>query len=98
MRLQHPQGIHFHDGVLYIADTYNNKIKRVFPHTRSVLTFVGTGEPGYQDGEGSQALFHEPGDVSIAAGKLYVADTNNHAVRVVDLNTGEVSTLTLSGL
>ena len=98
VRLQHPQGIHFHDGVLYIADTYNNKIKRVFPHTRSVLTFVGTGEPGYQDGEGSQALFHEPGDVSIAAGKLYVADTNNHAVRVVDLNTGEVSTLTLSGL
>ena len=98
VRLQHPLGICFHDGVLYIADTYNNKIKRAFPHTRSVLTLLGTGEPGHRDGEGSQALFHEPGDVSVAAGKLYIADTDNHVIRVADLNTGEVSTLDLRGL
>ena len=98
VRLQHPLGIHYEDGVLYIADSYNNKIKRVFPHTRSVLSFLGTGEPGYRDGEGSQALFHEPQDVSIAGGRLYVADTNNHAIRVASLDTGEVSTLELKGL
>ncbi len=98
VRLQHAQGICFYDGVLYIADTYNNKIKRVFPQTRSVITLLGTGEPGYQDGEGSQALFHEPSGVSIAAGKLYIADTNNHAIRVADLDTLEVSTLELKGL
>ncbi len=98
VRLQHPIGIHYHDGVLYIADTYNNKVKRVFPQTRSVLTMLGTGEPGYLDGEASEALFHEPGDVSVAAGKLYVADTNNHAIRVADLETGEVSTLEIRGL
>ncbi len=98
VRLQHPLGIHYHEGVLYIADTYNNKIKKVFPHTRSVVTFLGAGEPGYRDGEGSQALFHEPGDVSVAAGKLYIADTNNHAIRVADLDTGVVSTLELKGL
>ena len=98
VRLQHPIGIHYHDGVLYIADTYNNKVKRVFPQTRSVLTMLGTGEPGYLDGEAGEALFHEPGDVSVADGKLYVADTNNHAIRVADLETGEVSTLELKGL
>ena len=98
VRLQHPIGIHFHDGVLYVADTYNNKIKRVFPQTRSVLTMLGTGEPGYLDDEANQALFHEPGGVSVAAGKLYVADTNNHAIRVADLDTGEVGTLELRGV
>ena len=59
---------------------------------------MGAGDPGYRDGEGSQALFHEPGDVSVAAGRLYVADTNNHAVRVADLGTREVRTLELRGL
>jgi hypothetical protein len=44
------------------------------------------------------AQFHEPSDVSIAGGKLYIADTNNHAIRVADLNTLEVSTLELKGL
>ena len=98
VRLQHPVGIYFHDGVLFIADTYNNKIKRVYPQTRGVTTFLGTGEPGHRDGEGSQALFHEPRDVSVAGGNLYVADTNNHAIRVADLNTKEVRTLELRGL
>ena len=98
VRLQHPLGIQFHDGVLYLADTYNNKIKKVLPLTRGVLTFLGTGEAGHRDGEGGQALFHEPGDVSVAAGKVYIADTNNHAIRVADLDTGQVSTLELRGL
>ena len=98
VRLQHPLGICFDDGVLYVADTYNNKIKRVFPDTRTVVTALGKGEPGYRDGDGSQALFHEPGDVGVAAGKLYAADTNNHTIRVADLHTGEVSTLELGGI
>ena len=98
VRLQHPLGVHFYDGILYIADTYNNKIKRVLPQTRGGFTLLGTGEAGYRDGPGDQALFHEPGDVSIAAGKLYIADTNNHVIRVADLATREVSTLELRGL
>ena len=98
VRLQHPLGIHYHDGVLYVADTYNNKIKRAFPNTRSVLTLLGTGEAGYRDGDGNQALFHEPTDVTVAAGKLYIADTNNHAIRVADLSTNAVITLELSGI
>ena len=98
VRLQHPLGIDHHDGVLYIVDSYNNKIKQVFPQSRVVTTFLGAGEAGHRDGEGSQALFHEPGGLSGAGSRLYVADTNNHAIRVADLNTGVVSTLELRGL
>ena len=98
VRLQHPLGAHYHDGVVYIADTYNNKIKQVFPQTRGVLTVLGEGPAGCRDGEGSQALFHEPSDVSSAARKLYIADTNNHAIRVADLDTREVTTLELRGV
>ena len=35
VRLQHPIGITFEDGVIYIADTYNHKIKKILPMTRS---------------------------------------------------------------
>ncbi len=98
VRLQHPQGIDHHDGVLYVADTYNNKVKRVFPNTRSVVTFAGSGEPGHRDGEASEAALHEPSGVSVAAGRVFVADTNNHAIRTVDLETGAVGTLELRGV
>ena len=98
VRLQHPLGIAWFDGVLYVADTYNHKIKRVFPTTRSALTLLGIGEPGHKDGPSGYAMFSEPSGLSIASGKLYISDTNNHAVRVADLQTNEVSTLELSGV
>jgi DNA-binding beta-propeller fold protein YncE len=96
VRLQHPLGVVFHAGKLYVADTYNHKIKMVDPGTGRVTTFAGDGAPGHLDGK--PARFFEPGGLSVAAGKLYVADTNNHAVRVIDLATHEVSTLALRGL
>jgi len=91
--LQHPLGVAVLDGVLYVADTYNHKIKQVFPSTRETTTFAGSGVPGNQDGIGRAAGFHEPGGISAAEGRLYVADTDNHAIRVIDLTTGEVRTL-----
>ncbi len=94
-RLQHPQGVSYHDGVVYVADTYNNKIKRLFPKTHGVASFLGSGDPGLKDGTGLEVMFHEPGGLSAVDGKLYIADTNNHAIRVTDLETGEVSTLDL---
>ena len=98
VRLQHPIGIELHDGVLYIADTYNNKIKRIYPATRGASSFLGIGAPGHEDGAGAFAQFHEPAGLSVARGKLYIADTNNHAIRVADLETREVSTLEIQGL
>jgi DNA-binding beta-propeller fold protein YncE len=86
VRFQHPLGVAWQDGKLYVADTYNNKIKVVDVATRRCTTLAGTGKPGREDAaEGAKATFNEPSGLSIAAGKLYVADTNNHAVRIVDL-------------
>ncbi|MEW6580643.1 MAG: thioredoxin-like domain-containing protein [Chloroflexota bacterium] len=93
VRLQHALGVTVaDDGLLYVADTYNNKIKRINPATRASVTFLGTGEPGFAGG--SDPLFYEPGGIDYADGKLYIADTNNHAIRVADLATGVVSTVT----
>lgn len=98
VRLQHPVGIEYCDGVLYVADTYNNKIKKIDPKTRGAKGFLGSGSPGDKDGSASVAEFYEPAGVSIAIGKLYVADTNNHAIRVADLETEEVTTLEIKGI
>lgn len=94
-RLQHCLGVAYHEGKLYVADTYNDKIKVVDLQAGQVSTFVGSGERGFSD---DPPRFDEPAGVSIADGKLYVADTNNHAIRVVDLDTRKVTTLTISGL
>lgn len=97
-KLQHPQGLSWHKGELLVADTYNHKVKRVLPTTRASLTWLGSGQPGHMDGQGSSARFDGPGGLSVGAGRLYIADTNNHVVRVADLATGMVSTLVLRGL
>lgn len=96
VRLQHPLGLALDGARLFIADTYNHKIKSLDPRTRKVSTFAGAGKPGQSDGE--RASFYEPGGLSVARGRLYVADTNNHAVRVVDLSTRRTTTLPLRGL
>ena len=95
-RLQHPLGVVYVKGALFVADTYNHKIKRLDPLSGAVKTFAGTGKSGQADGD--RPTFYEPGGLSHAAGKLYVADTNNHAVRTVDLSTGHTATLKLRGL
>jgi DNA-binding beta-propeller fold protein YncE len=92
-RFQHPLGVAHHDGQVYIADTYNHRIKRLDPRSRRVSTFAGTGRPGHQDGPAAKAQFYEPGGLTVAGDRLYVADTNNHAVRVIDLRTGDIRTL-----
>lgn len=96
VRLQHPLGVAYGGGLLYVADTYNHRIKRLDPRTRLSETLFGTGSAGFADGD--EAQFAEPGGLSVAGGKLYVADTNNHAVRVADLASRRVRTLKLQGL
>ena len=98
VRLQHPMGIAHYDGVLYITDTYNHKIKRVLPATRSAFTVLGKGPPGHVDGAADEAQFSEPSGISFANGKMYIADTNNHAIRVADIERGVVSTLEITGI
>ena len=96
-RLQHPLGVVFREeaGTLLIADTYNSKIKEVDLSTNTVATRSGA-EHGWADG--NAALFYEPGGLSLDGDDLYVADTNNHAIRVVDLTTDTTTTLVLKGV
>jgi DNA-binding beta-propeller fold protein YncE len=96
VRLQHPLGLALHQERLYVADTYNHKIKIIAPNRKTSQTYLGSGQRGNRDGRA--ATFYEPGGLSIAAGKLYIADTNNHAIRVVSLASGEVGGLRLRGL
>jgi thiol-disulfide isomerase/thioredoxin len=98
VRLQHPLGVAWNGNQLYVADAYNNKLKVADPGARTVLTLIGDGRPGDQDGVGAGARLDEPGGLSIAGDQLYVADTNNHLIRVVDLPTLATRTLTLTGL
>jgi hypothetical protein len=50
-----------------------------------VATFAGTGAAGHADGPASRATFDEPAGLTVLDDRLYVADTDNHAIRVVDL-------------
>jgi DNA-binding beta-propeller fold protein YncE len=93
-RLQHALGVVHHDGKLYVADTYNNKVKVYDMRTRELTTLVGGNEWGWL----VPSEFNEPAGISYAGGKLYVADTNAHRIRVVDLATKAVTTLKLAGL
>ncbi|MHC1738267.1 MAG: thioredoxin-like domain-containing protein [Ignavibacteriaceae bacterium] len=96
--LQHPLGLVYNDGLIYLADTYNHKIKVLDLAKKEILTLAGNGEGGYADGINTEARFYEPGGVTIAAGKLYVADTNNDQIRVIDIKTKSTSTLLLKNL
>ena len=96
VRLQHPLGVAIYNGKVLIADTYNHKIKLLNPAKQSVETFLGTGKSGQNDG--AAATFYEPAGISVANDKLFVADTNNHAIRVVDLKTKKTVTLKIEGL
>jgi thiol-disulfide isomerase/thioredoxin len=94
-RLQHPLGTALSREVLYIADTYNSKVKRVDTATNTVTSWLGS-TPGWADGPDPQ--FNEPGGLSFSNGRLFVADTNNHAIRIIDVATGDTSTLILKGV
>src|SRR5262249_61397741 len=103
-RLQHPLGVAWvpvgvpGGGSVYVADTFNHKIRRLDPATRDLQSFSGKGVPGDEDGTPLMARFREPGGLSYAKGRLFVADTNNHAIRVLTLPSGQVTTLAIAGL
>ncbi|MCC5657535.1 redoxin domain-containing protein [Nostoc sp. XA010] len=97
VRLQHCLGVEYAQNFLWVADTYNHKIKLV-SSSGNCQTVLGDGSAGLQNGQGKNTRFFEPSGLSAIASFLYIADTNNHAIRRVDLNTLEVTTLDFLGL
>jgi len=101
-RLQHDLGVLWLEASarVAVADTYNHRLKLLDPAKNEVVRWIGSGKPGLRDGKGLDAQFSEPSGFALlpARGKLYIADTNNHQVRVADLKTLEVTTLKLQGV
>ncbi|MDA0832059.1 MAG: thioredoxin-like domain-containing protein [Planctomycetota bacterium] len=94
-RLQHPLAVALAGNLLYIADSYNHKIKVLDLDKGVVRTELGTGDPG---SELSPIQFSEPGGLAINGQTLYIADTNNHRILKADRKTGEVELLEIAGL
>lgn len=94
--LQHPLGVFCGNGQIYLADSYNHKIKNLDLASRRVSTLAGTGKAGFKDGSALAAQLSEPsGLVEAGNGRLFIADTNNSVIRYVDLNEKEPVLLTL---
>lgn len=84
-------------GNLYVADTGNHRIRRVDALTGAVTTLAGSGRDGFGDGDAAEAQFSLPAGIALdAAGRVLVADTGNHRVRLVA--EGVVVTLAGSGI
>ena len=97
-----PSGSLVLDGrTLYVADSANNRIRRINLDTGIVDCIGGKVEAGYS-GDGGQALdatFNFPSDIELGPdGRLYIADRGNHAIRAIDLTTGIVETVVGNGV
>ena len=84
---------------LYVADTFNNCVRRIDLKTGIVTRFAGTGEKGFS-GDGGSALAARFGGIfaiALRGGRLYLCDLDNRRVRAVDLETGVVTTVAGNG-
>lgn len=81
--------------VLYVADSGNDRIRKVDLKTAEVTTFAGSGEPGFYDDVGIKAKMTNPQQLEIDNKKkrLFLSDTDNHAIRIISLPDGKVTTL-----
>lgn len=91
--MQHPLGLFAEVGQVFVADAYNHAIRKYDAAAKTLSTLAGTGERGEKEGAFPQAEFNEPNAVVKAGDTLYVADTNNHRIRTLDLQKRVVSTL-----
>jgi uncharacterized protein (TIGR03437 family) len=87
-------------GNLYIADTLNNRIRKVSAATGIISTFAGNGTMGF-GGDGAAATtaaLANPHSIAFdSAGNLYISDTLNHRIRMVDMN-GHINTIAGNGM
>ncbi len=84
-RFQHPLGVALAGDTLLVADTFNDRVRRIDLASKRVSTWFGKRSVSIAAPDG-RALY-EPGGLSVADGRVYVADTNHHRVVVVDLET-----------
>ena len=87
-------------GNIYIADTWNNRIRKVTASNGIITTVAGTGTAGYSGdgGAATSAELYYPSGVAVdAAGNIYITDNANNRIRKVTVSTGEISTVAGNG-
>ncbi|MCO5093846.1 MAG: redoxin family protein [Xanthomonadaceae bacterium] len=77
---------------LYVCDSGHHRVMEC-SHEGQVLRVFGSGSAGFEDGPGIQASFQSPGGLVVLKDALYVSDVGNHAIRRIQLGTGQVDTL-----
>jgi DNA-binding beta-propeller fold protein YncE len=93
-RFNQPSGISTDDTYLYVTDAGNHTIRKIEIATGIVTTLAGqAGVPGAAGGTGPSATFNNPIGIAIRSTSLYVADTNNQAIRVLDTAGASVASL-----
>ena len=97
--LNGPRTMAFHQGDLYLALREGNAIVRIAPRTATIHHVAGTGVQGYtgDGGPARTASFAGPKGLATGGGGLYVADTENHVIRRIDLASGTVTTVLGTG-
>jgi len=88
------------DGDLVVADSHNDRIRRVDKQTATIVTVAGSAESGYDgdDKPATEARLNNPGGVAVAInGDIYIADTLNYRVRMIDHATGFIHTIAGDG-
>jgi sugar lactone lactonase YvrE len=89
------------DDILYLTDTWNNRVRKIDLKTGSIAAFAGTGKKGYEGDGGPAARAHFGGIYCAALNpsgdRLYLADLDNRAIRAVDLKTGIVERVAGNG-
>ncbi len=89
------------NGDLYIADTFNKRLRKIDGRTGVISTVAGTGQKGFS-GDGGPATKAQFGDIYCAAldakgEKMYLADLDNRRIRVLNLESGIVETVAGNG-
>lgn len=94
-QLAQPSGLSISGNVLYFADSETSAIRKIDLATNTVQSLVGHGlfEFGHEDGHTDSALFQHPLGLCATPEAIFVADTYNSAIRVIDLKTSQVYTL-----
>src|SRR6185503_4041800 len=81
---------------LYISDSNHNRLV-VTRLDGSLIEAVGTGDAGSSDGSFDRATFHRPQGLALSGDFLYVADTENHLIRRIDVKRRLVETIAGTG-
>ncbi len=87
-------------GNIYIADTNNNRVRKVDATTGVITTVAGTGSSGYYGNNlpATSAWLSAPRGIALdSAGNIYIADTNNYRIRKVNVTTGVITAVAGSG-